>query len=421
MKTNLFSERGQAIVLIALGIVGLVGMTALAIDGGNAYSDRRHAQNAADTAVLSAALAKTRENPWQSAGIDMASNNGYDDTDANQSVFIHTCATAPGCSAPYDGSNPDLFPPEEFIRIEITSKVDTFFAPVIGVAQVTNRVEAIARAKPSKEMFFGNAMVALAPTGKSVYTLNGGPDTEITGGGIFVNSDSDDCAFKSNGVGDDFSVPSITVVGESCPSTIGSVTATEGADQLSPPDYSWLDTAIGCSDSTTLYNASNDLIDGGATIAPHTSPLRFTSSFPPTNVVKLEAGVYCLEGGFSINSNTAVLDGENVTFVMRSGTLTLNGGEITLSAPSSGITAGLLFYQPVSNTNTATFNGGTKLLLTGSILMPGALVKITGSAGTTINGQVTGYELELGGSSGSAVNYDDTQNINDPPQIELIQ
>ena len=51
-------EKGQALILIVLAIFGLVGLTGLTIDGGNAYSDRRHAQNAADAAVLAAALAK---------------------------------------------------------------------------------------------------------------------------------------------------------------------------------------------------------------------------------------------------------------------------------------------------------------------------------------------------------------------------
>ena len=51
-------ERGQALVLIALAAIGLFGITGLAIDGSAKFSDRRHAQNAADTAVLAAALAK---------------------------------------------------------------------------------------------------------------------------------------------------------------------------------------------------------------------------------------------------------------------------------------------------------------------------------------------------------------------------
>ena len=93
MKTKKRSQQGQAIILIALAIVGLVGFTALAIDGGNAFSDRRHAQNAADTAVLSAALSKIRgnANEWKTAGLNLASTNGYDDSNPEHSVTIHTC------------------------------------------------------------------------------------------------------------------------------------------------------------------------------------------------------------------------------------------------------------------------------------------------------------------------------------------
>ena len=46
------SESGQVIVFLALCFVVLLGFSALAIDGGMLYSDRRHAQNAADAASL---------------------------------------------------------------------------------------------------------------------------------------------------------------------------------------------------------------------------------------------------------------------------------------------------------------------------------------------------------------------------------
>jgi hypothetical protein len=46
------AARGQAIVLIALGMVVLLGFVALAVDGGNFYNQRRVAQNAADVSSL---------------------------------------------------------------------------------------------------------------------------------------------------------------------------------------------------------------------------------------------------------------------------------------------------------------------------------------------------------------------------------
>ena len=69
MKLKLFKERGQALILIAFGAIALFAMTGLAIDGSHKYSDRRHAQNAADTAAVAGALAlaerRTRATVWE--------------------------------------------------------------------------------------------------------------------------------------------------------------------------------------------------------------------------------------------------------------------------------------------------------------------------------------------------------------------
>jgi Flp pilus assembly protein TadG len=48
-------ERGNAIVVVAVGAVGLIAVSGLAIDGGMAAATYRHAQNAADAGALAAA------------------------------------------------------------------------------------------------------------------------------------------------------------------------------------------------------------------------------------------------------------------------------------------------------------------------------------------------------------------------------
>src|ERR1700693_4383296 len=48
-------QRGQAIVLVAIMVVVIVGMAALAIDGARAYALRRDLQAAVDAAALAAA------------------------------------------------------------------------------------------------------------------------------------------------------------------------------------------------------------------------------------------------------------------------------------------------------------------------------------------------------------------------------
>lgn len=44
-------ERGQALVLLALSLVGLLAMTGLVVDGGNAWAQQRQTQNASDSAA----------------------------------------------------------------------------------------------------------------------------------------------------------------------------------------------------------------------------------------------------------------------------------------------------------------------------------------------------------------------------------
>ena len=225
MNIKHFSERGQALVIIAFALIGLVGIVGLAIDGGMAFSDRRHAQNAADTAVLAGALAKIQAQrpvseggqslsdvdarvPMQIAALDRAMENGYTHNLVTSTVEVYTCDEVDlgaSCATPYAGDS-------DFIQVIITSHVDTFFAGIIGIPQLHNRVQAIARADDddSGPLFDGQAIVALAPTGKGCageFIVGGSGTVTIKGGGMFVNSDNtaDDLdsttcgAFKQDG------------------------------------------------------------------------------------------------------------------------------------------------------------------------------------------------------------------------------
>ena len=55
-KVSTNSERGQAIVLIALAVVGLIAMIGLMIDGGAFFVDSSRLKRAVDAAAVSAAL-----------------------------------------------------------------------------------------------------------------------------------------------------------------------------------------------------------------------------------------------------------------------------------------------------------------------------------------------------------------------------
>src|SRR5512141_279088 len=134
MNAKRARERGQALILVVFAIVGLSGLTGLAIDGGGAYSDRRHAQNAADTAVMAAALTRVRHasdadqvaagNTAQPAALDIAGTNNYS-------------------------------------QVTIRSTIRTYLAPVVGIRQLTHFVQAVAKAVPPVALtwYNGSALV----------------------------------------------------------------------------------------------------------------------------------------------------------------------------------------------------------------------------------------------------------------------
>src|SRR5574341_1426885 len=202
MNTNL-QERGQALIVIALAAIILFGFAALAIDGSRSFEDRRHAQNAADTAALAGALAYSRNNDINVAALTRATSNGYNGGATNDVTVTVTDAPAGVCPANTLGKD---------IKVDIVTQITTSLARVVGQNTLTNAVTATARSCGSYfgPPFDGAAIVALAPSGKG-FDGSGTPNWSITGGGIFSNSSSSDSAYCNGSA--DISAPSVSVVG----------------------------------------------------------------------------------------------------------------------------------------------------------------------------------------------------------------
>jgi Flp pilus assembly protein TadG len=107
-RTN--SETGQALVLVAVAMVALVGMAALVIDGGSWYQAQRHLQTSADAAALAGAQDLPDESSAQAAALDYA---GLNDKAAptptvtfpsTSVIDVQATATTPGILAPIFGA-----------------------------------------------------------------------------------------------------------------------------------------------------------------------------------------------------------------------------------------------------------------------------------------------------------------------------
>src|SRR4026209_1833142 len=148
-------EKGQALILIALAAIGLFAFTALAIDGSRAYSNKRHAQNAADTAALAGALACARGNDIEAAAIARAQANGYQTNGTSTQVTV-TMVDVPTEDCPSDTTGKD-------ITVTIVSHLDTTFSKIIGTNQIESGAPATSRACGFyyKPLFNGYPIVGL--------------------------------------------------------------------------------------------------------------------------------------------------------------------------------------------------------------------------------------------------------------------
>ena len=407
------TQRGQALVMIALAAIGLFGFAALAIDGSAVFSDRRHAQNAADTSALAAALAKIRGQDWHNAAFTRSTSNSYNNNGTTNIVEVNLCSeTGITCEG-----MPTSADPTQYIRVKITSHVKLYFARIIGRSEVINYVEAVARAVPGykSSLYGGNAVVGLNPTLCKAVEFNGNADMTITGSGIYVNSNCAPNAFNndSNSPGR-LNVPCISTVGESS-YTNGKVILGQAncpkenvVPITAPPDPK-----IDC--------GTQQATKTGNTL----SPGKWSGAFPPPGITNLQSGAYCVSNGnFQVNGGDTLI-GSDVTIYMIDGFVKWNGGaQVRLDAPDSGPYAGLLLYLPPTNNNDVNVNGNGDSQIVGSIWAPSSEIIVQGGGGQQgLQCQFVGDRVILNGGSGTNIDYQAAMNYQPPipPAIEMTQ
>src|SRR5947209_10588375 len=157
-------ERGISIVLVALLMVGMLGVAAIVLDLGQAYANRRQMQNAADAASLAAtrALDKARlvryantalNSAVDSTASDVATKNGADGSNVtcqvirwnyylDQTQIIAPCSPASG----WTGDTTNGGPAGILVKTGVTAK--TAFGGAINQATTTARANAAATIQP---------------------------------------------------------------------------------------------------------------------------------------------------------------------------------------------------------------------------------------------------------------------------------
>ena len=428
------TQSGQALVMIALAAIGLFAFAALAIDGSAIFSDRRHAQNAADTGVLQAALTKVRGGDWEHEGLLRAKSNGYDDNGITNDVLFFN----PPNSGPYQGN-------DEYIQVKIRSDVKLFFARIIGRQTATNYVEAVARASvPEVTTWFnGQALVSTMPGCKGdvgwnhdPFVVSGHSGTTIINSGIFVNANCDQPpAYDQSGSSHVETDTGVCVVnGAAYDYTSGGTIPPphDGCSQKDPNMYTLPNPSCG-----TQVGRIDEISTGNYEASPGT----YSGSFPsdalphgsPAGMLKLKKGIYCFDDGIDFQSTWTVTtnlngnvdasgkdihdsDNEGVFLFVRSGDVTFNGtSDIHLHAINSldfpEKLRNYLMYLPPTNEGTIKITGDDGSSFIGTILAPHAHVVLNGGSGTVgLDTQIIGYSVALEGNGTLDINFNQANN-----------
>ena len=358
-------DRGQAIPLVAIALVGMLGASSLAIDVGYWRYQQRLEQSAADSAAIAGAieLSYPKTSHVTAAAQQDAASNGYADNGNDVIVKVNS----PPSTGPYSG-NPTA------VEVLLQKKQPAFFAAILGTNFQWVAVRAVAvQNSAGRECIY-------ALTGD--ITMKGGG-----GGGINAPNCGIITDYNLNVTGQAF--VDATYVGYVGNGPSG------GSYPQAPPHK-----AVPASDPcptipSCAYLAANPPpISTCAQQHPLPSPLppgEYCETLDLSGGAQLVGGMYILDQGLTASGNGTV-SGTNVTIYNRGGVTVINGNiSFDITAPATGPMAGMVYYQPPDDSASVTVNGKSgNEDFHGAMYLP--------SATLTLNGNVPNLSLLVVGS-----------------------
>jgi hypothetical protein len=449
-------ERGQVLILLVFGLVGLLAFTALAIDGSMMYSDRRLGQNSADASSLAAGAGATdtmvtsgvHSGNWTctnssvvnamdqaaQAAIARAADTGFNISDQGMAIPASMPSGFNGyvvtlCSQAGGNNN--------YVDIVVHLQVDTnaSFVHLFYDGPVTQQVTSVTRVRPRRLLALGNAVVALNQAGCSGQSdgagLHGSTEVGVYGGGIWSNG-----CMRVDGSAGDIHVPNGCISYFDCPNpaSCANIGAVDSMCVVPNPGYKIqlddykLDNEPNC--GTTDVSGDDihwvDLTKTGNALKAEEAKLLNTAS-PIT-------GLYCIKGSLKMTNTSDRLTGVDVTLYFRTadGGIKNTGGIVDIRSVPVSNTAyngpaipGVVIYadapQPAGKPSCEIdITGNASNYVAGTVLAPGCDIAILGnSSGDYHHSQIIGWNVEIGGNAATQVYFDENLAISRPTYIDL--
>jgi hypothetical protein len=344
-------------VFAAVTVVVLLGVTGLVLDAGNLSDYRHRIQTAADAAAIAGAREVRRNKTISAADLQTfvnraAAENGFTNGSNGISITVHHAPT-PGSFA---GNS-------RYVEVIISRAVPTYFMGMFGRTEVDVGIRSVAGAGAS-----GGCLVALSGTeGKAFQTSGSGINVDFQGCSVAVNSTATDAFFiSSSGT---VSANGIDVVGgASYRGANVTPTPSTNATPMSDPLSDLAEPTPGvCTPAKTDYRLNS----GTAVLSPGT----YCGEIIIQNAtVSFSPGLYILKDGALNIKGSSVITGTGVTFftvgTTSKATSLSSSSSVTLSAPTTGPYAGILFADRLNDPGLAnTFSAGT-MVLNGVVYYP---------------------------------------------------
>lgn len=386
-------RRGQVSILVAVCLTGMVGVAAIALDGGVLLDDYRQAQAAADAAALAAAIDLAQNFP---------TNQGADPS-GTAAKSAQTTASANGFTNGSNGATVTVnIPPKSgtfsgqagYAEVIVQYSQARYFSGIFGSAPITVQARAVARGLQTA--FSKAAILLLDPNGAQALNDQGGGLT-VTGAPVLINSSNSMAAYLTgNAI---LTAPQVEITGGSSMSGNAYIQGSVSYGAKPTPDP-LAKLAVPDSSTMTVQASSVSSYSGGVVSL---KPGVYKGGIINTGAtITMAPGVYYLNGG-GLNLSGGTLTGSGVMIynnpVLSTDSISISGtANVTLSPPTSGTYEGLTIFQNRTSSVQLTLAGGGTTNLTGTFYAAGARFNISGNGTSTLGSQYISGDLTVTGT-----------------------
>jgi len=388
-------EAGYGLVFAAFGMIVLLAAAGLSVDIGYLRYQRRLMQSAADSAALAGAAQLGAGGSFlqaQAAATEDSRINGFPNSGG---------ITVTPTQITVGGNNNTM-------QVTVSENYQTFFMRILGGSFNNVTVSTTATAQ-----YLGSRNCIYALQGGGGITVSGAGSVNVTNCGIIDN--------ESLAGGGSITAASVGVHGSSIGTTPPAIT---GMLQSSDP-LSYLpamaDPGGGCNPGNTINYTFKENMLGPKTLTPGKyCSISFSNKY--SQPVTFTAGNYYITGGLSIQSSGNVNGTGGVFFYVAGGAVNFsNRQRIRLTAPTNGNYAGILFFQPTSNTAAATINGNGGSWMQGALYFPNATLTMSGAGRNAAYMLLVAETLNINTNITSTSNYGSLPNGSPIRTAALIQ